>query len=185
MEFAMFDKPKSNKPTIPPIHEPFANESQAAAPAPTSPAAGKAGVIGAGIVINGDISGSENLAIEGKVKGHIHLPGHEVLIGQNGEIQANVTAKLIRVSGKVHGDLSGTEKVVISKTGNVRGNIVSPRVLLEDGAVFKGSIDMDPGEAAGGQMPLSASRTPLKSSVPAEAAPDASKKSPDLALKSG
>lgn len=180
----MFDKHKSSKPTIPPKHEPFVNEPQIPSPSPALPAAGKSAVIGAGIVINGDISGSENLTIEGKVKGHIHLAAHEVLIGQSGEIQADVTAKLIRVSGKVHGDLNGKEKVVISKTGNVRGNIVAPRVLLEDGAVFKGSIDMDPGEASS-QLPLAASRPPLKSSVTAEPATDAGKKNPDLALKSG
>ena len=181
----MFDKHKGNKPAIPPMHEPFANEPQMPSAPPTAPAAGKAAVIGAGIVINGDISGSENLVIEGKVKGHILLAGHEVTVGQTGEVQADVTAKLIRVSGKVNGDLSGREKVVISKTGNVRGNIVAPRVLLEDGAVFKGSIDMDPGESAAGQLPLTASRPPLKTSAPVDAAADAAKKGPDLALKSG
>ena len=181
----MFDKHKGNKPNVPPVHEPFASEPQLTAPSPAIPAAGKAAVIGAGIVINGDISGSENLVIEGKVKGHILLAGHEVTVGQTGEIQADVTARLIRVSGKVNGDLSGKEKVVISKTGNVRGNIVAPRVLLEDGAVFKGSIDMDPGESATGQLPLTASRPPLKASAPVDPVADASRKSPDLALKSG
>jgi len=184
MEFDMFDKHKSSKQNIPPKHEPFANEPQMPAASPALPAVGKAAVIGPGIVINGDISGSENLVIEGKVKGRIHLAAHEVLIGPSGEIQADVTAKLIRVSGKVHGDLNGKEKVVISKTGHVRGNIVAPRVLLEDGAVFKGSIDMDPGEASG-QLPLAASKPPPKPGVTPEPLPDSGKKSPDLALKSG
>ena len=59
----------------------------------------------------------------------------------------NITAKVIKIAGTVRGDLSGSEKVVISRTGNVHGNIVAPRMTLEDGAIFKGSIDMDPGEA--------------------------------------
>ena len=62
------------------------------------------------------------------------------------QVSANVTAKNITIQGTVKGDIHGNEKVVIAKTGNVRGNIVAPRVTLEDGAVFKGSIDMDPGE---------------------------------------
>ena len=58
---------------------------------------------------------------------------------------ANLDAKTVKVDGQVTGDISGSEKVVISKSGRVQGNIVAPRVTLEDGAKFKGSIDMDPG----------------------------------------
>lgn len=110
------------------------------------PASGRAAVIGPGIHINGDISGDENLIIEGKVDGKIRLEAHQVDIGQNGKVNADIIAKVIKIAGEVRGDLTGTEKVVISRSGNVHGNIVAPRMTLEDGAIFKGSIDMDPGE---------------------------------------
>jgi cytoskeletal protein CcmA (bactofilin family) len=109
---------------------------------------GKMAVIGPGIHINGDISGDENLLVEGKVDGKILLASNHVEIGQSGQVKADITAKVIKIAGQVRGDLNGTEKVVVSRTGNVHGNIVAPRMTLEDGAIFKGSIDMDPGETA-------------------------------------
>ena len=108
----------------------------------------RAAVIGPGIHINGDITGDENLLIEGRVDGKVRLEGHEVSIGQNGKVKADITAKVIRISGEVRGDLNGMEKVIIARSGNVHGNIVAPRMTLEDGAIFNGSIDMDPGEPA-------------------------------------
>ena len=107
---------------------------------------GRAAVIGPGIHINGDVIGSENLIVEGKVTGKIKLVSHQVDIGQSGQVKADITAKVIKIAGTVRGDLNGTEKVVISRSGNVHGNITAPRMTLEDGAIFKGSIDMDPGE---------------------------------------
>ena len=101
-------------------------------------------MIGKGIQINGDISGDENLMIDGHVEGSIKLDSNEVTVGQGGQVKADVSARLVKIDGQVNGDITGKEKVIISKTGNVRGNIKAPRVLLEDGAVFKGSIDMDP-----------------------------------------
>lgn len=182
----MFDKRKDKRPDHAHVNEPALTQP-AVATVPAIKAAGKTAVIGPGIVINGDISGTESLLIEGKVKGHIQLASHEVTVGQSGEVNADVTAKIIRVAGKVDGDLVGKEKVIISSTGNVRGNIVAPRMLLEDGAIFKGSIDMDPGEthtrAAQGVPP--ASRVAVKSGTMPELATDAIKKNPDLALKSG
>lgn len=109
---------------------------------------GKMAVIGPGIHINGDISGDENLLVEGKVEGKIRLGQNHVEVGQSGTVKADITAKVIKIAGEVRGDLNGTEKVVISRSGNVHGNIVAPRMTLEDGAIFKGSIDMDPGEPA-------------------------------------
>ena len=118
--------------------------SAAVAEAPHS-ARGNA-LIGASIRINGDVSGDENLTIEGLVEGSIDLASNEVTIGKSGRVNADVTAKMIRIDGEVKGNISGHEKVVISKTGKVQGNIIAPRVTLEDGAKFRGSIDMDPSE---------------------------------------
>ena len=201
----MFDKRKDNKASEPRMVEPELAARTSPAASPTFAAAGKAAVIGPGIVIDGDISGSENLVIEGKVRGHIHLASHEVTVGPSGEVSADVFAKIIRVAGKIKGDLSGKEKVIISSTGNVHGNIVTPRMLLEDGAVFKGSIDMDPREpasqavaqplaqaAARAAAPTSAAATAAVAtaakagtSLEPNATPNPSSKAPDLALKSG
>ncbi len=202
----MFDKRKDNKPSEPRMVEPELAARISPTGSPPFSAAGKAAVIGPGIVIDGDISGSENLVIEGKVKGRIHLSAHEVTVGQSGEVNADISAKIIRVAGKIKGDLSGKEKVIISSTGNVHGNIVAPRMLLEDGAVFKGSIDMDPREPASqalaqavaqsvaqpagraaAQSAASAAATVAKAGTSPEpnATPNPSSKAPDLALKSG
>ena len=103
-------------------------------------------MIGPSIEIKGTVTGDEDLLIQGKVEGTVELGSHEVSVGQSGKVAADITAKVVRIDGEVAGDIRGHEKVVISKSGNVRGNIVAPRVTLEDGAIFKGSIDMDPGE---------------------------------------
>lgn len=118
-------------------------------------------MIGPSIVIKGTVSGDEDLVVQGKVEGTIDLRDHEVSVGQSGKVHADINAKVVKVDGEVSGDISGNEKVVISKSGNVRGNIVAPRVTLEDGAFFKGSIDMDPGDAASSKVSLAA-QTPAK-----------------------
>jgi cytoskeletal protein CcmA (bactofilin family) len=100
--------------------------------------------IGASIRIKGDVSGDEDLIIQGNVEGTVELKGHSVTISQSGNVRANINAKQIIVEGELTGDMNGEEKVIIRETGNVHGNIVSPRVTLEDGALFKGSIEMDP-----------------------------------------
>jgi len=101
--------------------------------------------IGPTIQINGDVlvTGNQNVHIEGHVNGTISLNDNILSIGKGGEISATIRARAIFVGGKVDGDLFGDEQVVIQKSGNVRGNIVAPRVKLEDGCKFKGSIDMD------------------------------------------
>lgn len=138
----MFEKQKGSKSDNSP--------TQSFSPAPavevaTSPVKGGA-LIGASVMIKGSVSGAENITIEGQVDGSIDFSSHEVVIGKSGRVSADVTAKTIRIDGEVEGDIAGHEKVVISKTGKVQGNIVAPRVTLEDGAKFRGSIDMDPSE---------------------------------------
>ena len=98
--------------------------------------------IGKSIVINGELSGSEDLTIEGRVDGKIELKDHILTVGSNGRIKAQVSAKSIVVLGQVTGNLNATEKVDIKDTGSVEGDIVAPRVAIADGSHFKGSIDM-------------------------------------------
>jgi cytoskeletal protein CcmA (bactofilin family) len=135
-------------------------------------------MIGPTIVIKGTVSGDEDLHIEGNVEGTIDLKSHVLSVGSSGRVSADVHAKVVNIDGEVAGDITGIEKVVISKSGNVRGNIVAPRVTLEDGAIFKGSIDMDPGEAA-----------PKKAAAPAQkpsaAVAASNERSPGLDVKSG
>lgn len=100
--------------------------------------------IGSTIHIKGDVTGDEDLIIHGRVEGQINLKDHNVIIGSNGKVKANIHARQIVVEGELHGDMNGEEKVIIRETGNVLGNVVSPRVTLEDGAMFKGSIEMEP-----------------------------------------
>ncbi len=134
-------------------------------------------MIGPSIRIKGEVSGDEDLLIQGRVEGSITLKAHEVSVGESGQVFADILAKTVRIDGKVQGDITAMENVVISKLGNVRGNIIAPRVLLEDGAAFKGSIDMDPGDSVARAAPQPA-REPT-------AFPTPEHKSPRLDLKSG
>ncbi len=100
-------------------------------------------VIGRSIRINGDLQGDEDLRIEGDVTGTVELKNNTLTVGAEGKIRADVYAKAVTVDGLVEGDLFGSERVKIRKNAQVRGNITAPRVSLEDGARFKGSIEMD------------------------------------------
>ena len=99
--------------------------------------------IGPSIHISGDLSGNEDVIIEGRVEGTVTLKENLLTVGKDGQINATVNARVIFVEGQVEGDLKGDEQIVVQRSGNVRGNIVAPRVTLEDGCKFKGSIDMD------------------------------------------
>ena len=125
-------------------------------------------MIGKSIKINGTITGEENLTVEGTVEGSIELPNNDLTIGEPGKVEADLSAKVVKVEGQVFGDINGSEKVIISKSGIVRGNIVAPRVTLEDGAKFKGSIDMDPADASATSARLS---SPKAAAEPVAASP--------------
>ena len=123
-----------------------ASYRSAPAASPSS-ASGKAAVLGATIKVKGDISGDENLLIEGQVDGSVMLANHELTIGKTGRLNADLTAKTIRIDGEVNGDITGKDKVVVSSTSHIKGNIVTPKMTLEEGARFKGTIDIDPSHA--------------------------------------
>jgi len=98
--------------------------------------------IGKSIVIKGEVTGSEDLTIEGHVEGKIELRDHVLSVGSTGRVQAHIAAKSIIVHGQVTGNLTAAEKVEIRENGSVEGDIVAPRVTIADGAKFRGSIDM-------------------------------------------
>jgi cytoskeletal protein CcmA (bactofilin family) len=98
--------------------------------------------IGKSVVIKGELSGSEDLAIEGHVEGRIDLKDNVLTIGPNGKIKAEVFAKSVVVLGEVTGNVTASEKVDIRDNGSVDGDIISPRVAIAEGAHFRGSVDM-------------------------------------------
>ncbi|MEW6353330.1 MAG: polymer-forming cytoskeletal protein [Pseudomonadota bacterium] len=99
--------------------------------------------IGPSISIKGDLSGDEDLTIEGRVEGKVDLKQHKITVGRKGVVRADMHAKVISIEGEVQGTLTAEEQIVLCKSSNVRGDIIAPRVTLEDGAKFKGSIDME------------------------------------------
>ena len=105
-------------------------------------------LIGAKIRIKGELYGEEAILIQGRVEGTIEVKDNNLTVGADGHVKADSQAKQIIVEGEVRGDLTGEEKVVIKATSDVQGNIVAPRVSLEEGAKFKGMIDMEPGAAS-------------------------------------
>jgi len=196
----MFEKHKSSKQGSPQIKESIAMQDSPAMSAPKPAAATRSAVIGPGIEISGDVTASADLTIDGRINGSVVQSAHNVDIGESGQVSAQIRAKMVKVAGAVEGDIAGAEKVLIAKTGRVQGNIVAPRVQLEDGAIFKGSIDMDPAEAVkaepsaakkaevsppaskpAARPPASAAAKPGSPTV----ASDTGRKEPSLTLKSG
>jgi cytoskeletal protein CcmA (bactofilin family) len=99
-------------------------------------------VISKGLFVKGEISGTESLYIDGKVEGSISLPGNRVTVGRNGQVSANVTAREVVVLGKVKGNVSATDRVDIRAEGALSGDVAAARISIEDGAFFKGGIDI-------------------------------------------
>ncbi len=109
--------------------------------------------IGQSIQIKGELTGNEDLTIEGKVDGKIYLKDHNLTIGANGRISAEIQAKTVLIIGEIIGNVTADDKVEVAATGSMRGDILAPRVVLADGARFKGSIDMDRKGAPVGAVP--------------------------------
>jgi cytoskeletal protein CcmA (bactofilin family) len=107
--------------------------------------------IGKSVIIKGELSGSEDLTIEGQAEGKIELRQNVLTIGANGKIKAQVFAKAVIIFGEVTGNVTATEKVDIRDNGSVDGDITSPRVAIAEGAHFRGSIDMQRGGTKTGE----------------------------------
>jgi len=100
-------------------------------------------MIGPSITIKGDVSGDEDLVIQGRIDGKVNLAQHNVTIGSDGRVKADVHGRTVVVEGEVEGDLRAQEQIILRHTAKVHGSIAAPRVSLEDGAVFRGGIEMD------------------------------------------
>jgi len=101
--------------------------------------------IGKSLVIKGEVTGSESLYIDGRVEGSINLSGNRVTVGRNGVVAANINAREIVVLGKVRGNLTASDRVDIRSDGSLTGDVVAARISIEDGAYFKGGIDIRKG----------------------------------------
>jgi cytoskeletal protein CcmA (bactofilin family) len=100
-------------------------------------------IIGPGVKIKGEISGKEDLTVHGQVEGLINFKKSQVIVAKTGSIKAEVYGNIISIEGEVEGNLIGKEKIVLQPSGVVRGNMTAPRVHVEDGAKFKGEVDME------------------------------------------
>ena len=172
----MWKRDESVKPTTPPAPAPATLGASAAAPAPVPTAAQPKDVrtqierdnvnIGKSVVIKGELSGSEDLTIEGHCEGRIELRDNVLTIGPNGKIRAEVFAKAVIVLGEVTGNVTASEKVDIRDNGSVDGDIAAPRVAIAEGAHFRGSIDM---QKAGAKPAEKTDAKPAPASQPSQA----------------
>jgi cytoskeletal protein CcmA (bactofilin family) len=105
-------------------------------------AEGQRATIGQSITIRGEVTGNEDLLIQGQVDGTVDLKNQGVTVGQEGKVKANITGRLVVVEGEVEGDLRAEEQIILRSTATVQGDIKAPRVVLEDGAKFRGGVDM-------------------------------------------
>src|ERR1700756_506030 len=122
-----------------------------AAPRPVATTTADQATIGKSLVIKGEVTGSESLYIDGRVEGSINLSGNRVTVGRNGVVAANINAREIVVLGKVRGNLTASDRVDIRSDGSLTGDVVAARISIEDGAYFKGGIDIRKGGQPGQQ----------------------------------
>ena len=148
--------PEPARPTPPPTTPGFTATTGAAGATPANEQA----TIGKSLVIKGEVSGSESLYVDGKIEGAINLPGNRVTIGRNGQVAANISAREIVVLGKVRGNCQASDRVDIRSEGSLTGDVIAARISIEDGAFFKGGIDIrKPGNDAKGGTPATANAT--------------------------
>jgi cytoskeletal protein CcmA (bactofilin family) len=120
------------------------------------PKSGEFAHIGKSVVIKGELSGSEDLYVDGTVEGTIQLQGNNLVIGPNGHVHADVNAKGVAVQGKLEGNIRASERVELQKSAVIVGDIVTQRIAIEEGAYFKGKVDIQREATASGS---SASRS--------------------------
>src|SRR5262249_51841496 len=123
--------------------------------------------IGKSVLVRGELSGSEDLYLDGEVEGSIELRGHSLTVGPNGRVKANINARDVAGHGKVEGKVSATGRVGVKKSAAQVRHSVTQRIVIEDGAFFKGGIDIQ-------KEPAAAKPAEVKPAVAAAAAPAAS-----------
>src|ERR1700736_1208052 len=162
------NQPGNNSPQTPEPARPVAPAGTTFEATPARPTVGSGGAsavptgeqatIGKSLIVKGELSGSESLYIDGKVEGAINLPGNRVTVGRNGQVAANIVAREIVVLGKVRGNCQASDRVDIRSEGSLTGDVIAARISIEDGAFFKGGMDIrKPGsDAKGAAAPAAA-----------------------------
>src|SRR5450631_1734459 len=134
---AVPERPTTSTPSAPAM-----SAAEPVAPRPVTTTTADQATIGKSLVIKGEVTGSESLYIDGRVEGSINLAGNRVTVGRNGVVAANINAREIVVLGKVRGNLTASDRVDIRSDGSLTGDVVAARISIEDGAFFKGGIDI-------------------------------------------
>lgn len=140
-------------PVTPPRPESPAAPATARVPGSTPSGSSERATIGRSITIRGDVTGDEDLLIQGRIEGSVDLEQNSVTVGPEGHVKASLRGRVVTVEGVVEGNLTAMERVVLRSSARVQGDITAPRVVLEDGATFRGGVDMgDPlGQDGSGQ----------------------------------
>ncbi|MEK6397037.1 MAG: polymer-forming cytoskeletal protein [Terriglobus sp.] len=155
--------PEPTRPSTPAVSS-YEQQPATRTATPQAPSAtGEQATIGKSLMIKGEVTGSESLYIDGRIEGTINLPGNRVTVGRNGQVAANISAREIVVLGKVRGNCQASDRIDIRSEGSLTGDVIAARISIEDGAFFKGGIDIrKPGDQKA--APAAASTT----SAPAE-----------------
>lgn len=133
------ERPLANQP---PTHPPLEVSSMTTTPRILETTAGAAR-LGSGLRLKGEITGDEDLQIDGSLEGTVHLAERKVTIGPGAQVNADIVAREVIVYGQVRGNLHGRERIEIRKDGSVVGDLTTARIVIEDGAYFKGSIEIE------------------------------------------
>jgi cytoskeletal protein CcmA (bactofilin family) len=157
--------PAHQLPVLPPLAKPLEEKLMVEAPKSSSLVVNdpRGTLLGRSMVFKGDLSGSEDLMIAGQFEGTLNVQGHCLTIGPEGKVKADVQAARVVIHGSVLGNISVRERVEIHKTGHVVGDLLAPGIAIEDGAYFKGKIEIireEEPEPAGTLVPLRAAESP-------------------------
>ncbi|MCG6956679.1 MAG: polymer-forming cytoskeletal protein [Gemmatimonadetes bacterium] len=131
--------------------------------------------IGPSITIRGEVSGDEDILIQGNVEGSVDLKQHSVTVGREGRVKADITGRVVTVEGRVEGDLIAQEQVILRSSAHVQGDLTAPRVVLEDGATFRGLVDMGDASPRGGRAAATAGTQSSRETASSTGSGDASK----------
>jgi cytoskeletal protein CcmA (bactofilin family) len=151
------NQPTTASPVPPPVTAPL----RAAEPVREGARSSEVATIGKSVVVKGELSGSEDLVVDGEVEGSIALRGQSLTIGANGRVRANIEARNVILHGRVDGDIHASDRVELRKSASLSGDITTARISIEDGAFFKGTIDI--------QKPEPAAKIEPRPQVPASA----------------
>lgn len=146
-------KPSPSAAETPPSPQPSVVERSSTKPEPRA----ERTTVTRSIAIRGEVTGGEDLYIDGEVQGTIRLTENSLTIGPNGRVAAEIEAREIVIEGQVKGNLRGRERVVLRQTGSVAGDIVTARIAIEEGAIFRGTVEIArPEEARSAAKPREA-----------------------------